>query len=123
MKKILCLFLHLIIDPEEFLNILLGKALNVPPFLEISTGQTSYIYQLFVGKDDSQTSPPTVQEIFEKSLQESKIKFKKLPKVLILQMPRFGVKYKVFDQILPTGLLDVTDFIEKTSGKNENSVK
>ena len=106
-------------DPEEFLNLLLGKILNAPPFLEISTGQTAYMYQLFVGKDESQTSPPTVQEIFEKSLQESNVKFKRVPKVLILQMPRYGVKYKVFDQILPSRRLDVTDFVEETTGGNK----
>lgn len=75
------------------------------------------MYQLFVERDESQTSPPTVQELFEKSFQESNLKFKRAPKILILQMPRYGVKYKVFDKILPTRFLDITDFIATNTGE------
>ena len=91
----------------------MSKALKAPPYLSLSTGETSYMYQLFVGRDPSKTSPPTVQELFEKSFQESNITLKKAPEVLILQMPRMGVKYKVFDRILPSKFLNITDVVEK----------
>ena len=32
--------------------------------------------------------------------------------MLILQMPRFGRQFKVYDRILPSQILDVTDVIE-----------
>ena len=33
---------------------------------------------------------------------------------LMLQMPRFGKQFKVYDRILPSQLLDVTDVIENS---------
>lgn len=100
------------LDPEELLNSLLSQTLKASPFLEISSGQSAYLYQLFVERDMSRTTHPTVQELFEKSFLTSEIKLKKVPPVLILQMPRYGRQFKVFDRILPSQLLDVTDVIE-----------
>ena len=111
----------LLLDPEEFLNLLFGKALNATPFIELASGQTSYMYQLFVINDESQTTHPTVQDLFEKSLEESGVTFRNLPKLLILQMPRIGVKEKVFEQIQPSEFLDVTDFIEEGKRKYDLS--
>ena len=102
----------LVLDPEELLNSLLSQTLKASPFLEISSGQSAYLYQLFVERDMSRTTHPTVQELFEKSFLTSEIKLKKVPPVLILQMPRYGRQFKVFDRILPSQLLDVTDVIE-----------
>ena len=99
-------------DPEELLNSLLSQTLKASPFLEISSGQSAYLYQLFVERDMSRSTHPTVQELFEKSFLTSEIKLKKVPPVLILQMPRYGRQFKVFDRILPSQLLDVTDVIE-----------
>ena len=99
-------------DPEELLNSLLSQTLKASPFLEISSGQSAYLYQLFVERDMSRTTHPTVQELFEKSFLTSEIKLKQVPPVLILQMPRYGRQFKVFERILPSQLLDVTDVIE-----------
>lgn len=96
----------------EILDTLLSQTLKASPFLEISSGQSAYLYQLFVERDMSRTTYPTVQELFEKSFLTSDIKLKKVPPVLILQMPRYRRKFKVFDRILPSQLLDVTDVIE-----------
>lgn len=101
------------LDPLEFIDLLMAKALNVKPYLEISTGQKSFCYQLFVASDPSRRSSPTVQEIFLQSFKESNITLMTVPKILILQMPRNGVINKVFDQILPTKFLDVTDVVEE----------
>ena len=104
-------------DPEEFLNLLLGKALKSSPFIELSNGQSSYMYQLFVENDGSHIHPPNIQNLLEKSLLESKVAFKRLPRALILLMPRYGVRYKVFDQIYPSPTIDITDFIEDEKNK------
>ncbi len=53
-------------DPEEFLNSLLTQTLRAAPFLELSSGQTAHLYQLFVEKQQG-VSTPTVQELFEQS--------------------------------------------------------
>lgn len=98
-------------DPEELLNSLLSQTLKAAPFLELSSGQTAHLYQLFVERDESK-SLPSVQELFEQSFLTSGIKLKRVPSVLILQMPRFGRQFKVYDRILPSQLLDVTDVIE-----------
>merc|ERR1712243_532914 len=58
---------------------------------------------------------PTVQDLFDQSFATgtgtSRVKLRRAPPVLILQMPRFGRQFKVYDRILPSQLLDVTDII------------
>ena len=85
--------------------------MKAAPFLELSSGQASHLYQLFVERDESLVLP-TVQELFEQSFLTSNVKLKRVPSVLILQMPRFGRQFKVYDRILPSQILDVTDIIE-----------
>ena len=98
-------------DPEEFLSSLLTQTLKVAPFLQLSSGQTAHMHQLFVERDPS-LKLPRLHEIFEQSFLNARIKLKQVPSVLILQMPRFGKQFKVYDRILPSQLLDVTDIIE-----------
>ena len=71
-------------DPEEFLNSLLTQTLRADPFLELSSGQSSHLYQLFVTKDPK-VKMPAVQQLFEQSFLNSGIKLKRAPSVLILQ--------------------------------------
>lgn len=105
-------------DPEEFLNSLLAQILRVQPFLQLSSGQDAYFYQLFVEKDE-RLSFPSVQQLFEQSFLQSDIKLKEVPSCLIIQMPRFGKDYKLYPRILPSLVLDVTHIIEdcKREGK------
>ena len=79
--------------------------------MELSSGQTAHLYQLFVERDETKRMP-SVQELFEQSFLTSGVKLKSVPSVMILQMPRFGRQFKVYDRILPSQLLDVTDVIE-----------
>ena len=72
-------------DPEEFLNSLLTQTLRADPFLELSSGQSSHLYQLFVTRD-AKVKMPTVQQLFEQSFLTSGIKLKRVPSVLILQV-------------------------------------
>lgn len=98
-------------DPEEFLSSLLTQVMKAEPYLELSSGQTAHHYQLFVEKDPD-LPLPSVQDLFDQSFNASRVKLRKAPPVLILQMPRFGRQFKVYDRILPSQLLDVTDIIE-----------
>lgn len=98
-------------DPEEFLSSLLTQVMKAEPFLELSSGQTAHHYQLFV-EHDPKLPLPSVQDLFDQSFNASRVKLRKAPPVLILQMPRFGRQFKVYDRILPSQLLDVTDIIE-----------
>ncbi|XP_075212974.1 ubiquitin carboxyl-terminal hydrolase CYLD [Lycorma delicatula] len=100
-------------DPEEFLTSLVAQILRAEPFLQFSTGQEAYHYQLFVEKDE-QLTLPTVQQLFEQSFLTSDIKLKQVPSCLIIQMPRFGKSFKMYPRILPSQLLDVTDVIENS---------
>ena len=111
----MCNYDYFFLDPEELLNSLLSQTLKASPFLELSSGQNAHLYQLFVERDESK-SLPSVQELFEQSFLTSGVKLKRVPSVLILQMPRFGRQFKVYDRILPSQILDVTDVIE--DGKN-----
>ncbi|CAK1550087.1 unnamed protein product [Leptosia nina] len=98
-------------DPEEFLNGLVAQLLRAEPFLKLSSGQESYCYQLFVEKDERMTLP-SVQQLLEQSFATSGVKLSEVPAALIIQMPRFGKNYKLYQRVLPSPLLDVTDLIE-----------
>lgn len=90
---------------------MVAQILNAEPFLKLSSGQDAYHYQLFVEKDDH-LNLPTVQQLLEQSFLTSNIRLKEVPSCLIIQMPRFGKSFKMYQKIQPTLLLDVTDIIE-----------
>ncbi|CAG0903846.1 unnamed protein product [Cyprideis torosa] len=98
-------------DPEEFFQLFFGEALRAKPFLRLSTGQESFFHQLIVEKDET-LRIPTVQRLFDQSCLNSEVKFKEIPAVLVLQMPRFGNNFKLYQKIQPSQALDITDAIE-----------
>lgn len=102
-------------DPEEFLNSLF-RALGVEPYLKLSSGQGTHLYQLFVEKHELLDEPniPTVQQLFHHSIHDSNIKLNEIPSALIIQMPRFGKQFKVYPRIIPSLTLDVTDALENS---------
>lgn len=100
-------------DPEEFLQSLLAQILQAEPLLQLSSGHEAYHYQLFVEKDEK-INLPSVQTLFDQSFLTSDIKLKQVPSCLIIQMPRFGKDYKMYQRILPSMVLDVTDVIENS---------
>ncbi|KAK3086225.1 hypothetical protein FSP39_015433 [Pinctada imbricata] len=103
-------------DPEEFLNLLLGQITCTDPLLHIRQDdckeiQQSFLYQLFIEKDERLVLP-TTQQLFELSFLQSKVKLQERPSCLILQMPRFGKDYKMYKRIVPSMELDITDVLE-----------
>uniref|UniRef100_A0A8C5E0W4 Ubiquitin carboxyl-terminal hydrolase CYLD n=1 Tax=Gouania willdenowi TaxID=441366 RepID=A0A8C5E0W4_GOUWI len=102
-------------DPEEFLNILFHHILRVDPLLR-SAGQKvqdCYFYQIFMDKKDK-VGVPTIQQLLEWSFINSDLKFAEAPSCLIIQMPRFGKDFKMFNKIFPSLELDITDLLEDT---------
>ncbi|XP_041635703.1 ubiquitin carboxyl-terminal hydrolase CYLD isoform X2 [Cheilinus undulatus] len=127
-------------DPEEFLNKLF-QLLRVEPLLKIRSmtqqPQECHLYQLFPPTlPSSPTSPlplspihsplpisspssgrirvATVQALLESSFLHAGLKFVEAPSCLLLLMPRFGKDFKMFDAILPTQSLDITDLLDDT---------
>ncbi|KAK5848239.1 hypothetical protein PBY51_005871 [Eleginops maclovinus] len=127
-------------DPEEFLNKLF-QLLQVEPLLKIRSmtqqPQKCHLYQLFPPTlPPSPTSPlpispigspiplappspsrmrvASVQTLLESSFLHAGLKFVEAPSCLLLLMPRFGKDYKMFDAILPTLSLDITDLLDDT---------
>ncbi|XP_029000249.1 ubiquitin carboxyl-terminal hydrolase CYLD isoform X17 [Betta splendens] len=111
-------------DPEEFLNILFHHILRVDPLLKLrpttlfsrSAGQKvqdCYFYQIFMDKKDK-VGVPTIQQLLEWSFINSDLKFAEAPSCLIIQMPRFGKDFKMFNKIFPSLELDITDLLEDT---------
>ncbi|XP_006811818.1 ubiquitin carboxyl-terminal hydrolase CYLD-like [Saccoglossus kowalevskii] len=102
-------------DPEEFLNTLLQQVCKAEPFLKLKSPNdeehTSFCYQMFMDKDENK-QVPTVQELFEQSFILSDIKLVDVPSCLIVQMPRFGKQYKMYNRIIPSLTLDITDVLE-----------
>ncbi|XP_022647027.1 ubiquitin carboxyl-terminal hydrolase CYLD-like isoform X3 [Varroa destructor] len=96
-------------DPEEFLNCL-TQMLQVEPFLQLSSGQSAHLYQLFVEKDDG-LGIPWFQQILEQSFFHQDLKLRQLPSVFIVQMPRFGRQFKVYPRVIPSLQLDMTDLL------------
>ncbi|XP_069374783.1 ubiquitin carboxyl-terminal hydrolase CYLD [Paralichthys olivaceus] len=127
-------------DPEEFLNRLF-QLLGVEPLLKIRSmtrqPQECHLYQLFpptlpsspsspaphspVDSPIPLSSPPSnrmrvasVQALLESSFLHAGLKFVEAPSCLLLLMPRFGKDFKMFDAILPTLSLDITDLLDDT---------
>ncbi|XP_062244980.1 ubiquitin carboxyl-terminal hydrolase CYLD isoform X2 [Platichthys flesus] len=104
-------------DPEEFLNILFHHILRVDPLLKLRSAgqkvQDCYFYQIFMDKKDK-VGVPTIQQLLEWSFINSDLKFAEAPSCLIIQMPRFGKEFKMFNKIFPSLELDITDLLEDT---------
>uniref|UniRef100_A0A8C5BZ75 Ubiquitin carboxyl-terminal hydrolase CYLD n=1 Tax=Gadus morhua TaxID=8049 RepID=A0A8C5BZ75_GADMO len=104
-------------DPEEFLNILFHHILRVDPLLKLRSAgqkvQDCYFYQIFMDKRDK-VGVPTSQQLLEWSFINSDLKFAEAPSCLIIQMPRFGKEFKMFNKIFPSLELDITDLLEDT---------
>ncbi|XP_028260370.1 ubiquitin carboxyl-terminal hydrolase CYLD [Parambassis ranga] len=102
-------------DPEEFLIVIMHHILALDPLLKLSAGgkvQESYCYQIFLDQNHSLVLP-TVQQLLEHSFHSAGLKLAEVPSCLILQMPRFGKKFKMFDKIIPSLELDVTDLLSE----------
>nr|3WXG_A Chain A, Uncharacterized protein [Danio rerio]3WXG_D Chain D, Uncharacterized protein [Danio rerio] len=104
-------------DPEEFLNILFHHILRVDPLLRLRSAgqkvQDCYFYQIFMDKKDK-VMVPTSQQLLEWSFINSDLKFAEAPSCLIIQMPRFGKDFKMFNKIFPSLELDITDLLDDT---------
>lgn len=106
-------------DPEEFLTVIMQQILALDPLLKLSVGgkmQESYCYQIFLDQNHRLVLP-TVQQLLEHSFHSADLKLAEVPSCLILQMPRFGKKFKMFDKIIPSLELDITDLL--TEGPNQ----
>uniref|UniRef100_A0A3P8TYU5 Ubiquitin carboxyl-terminal hydrolase CYLD n=1 Tax=Amphiprion percula TaxID=161767 RepID=A0A3P8TYU5_AMPPE len=102
-------------DPEEFLIVIMHHILSLDPLLKLSAGgkvQESYCYQIFLDQNHSLVLP-TVQQLLEHSFHSAGLKLAEVPSCLILQMPRFGKKFKMFDKIIPSLELDITDLLSE----------
>ncbi|XP_032381268.1 ubiquitin carboxyl-terminal hydrolase CYLD isoform X1 [Etheostoma spectabile] len=102
-------------DPEEFLTVIMHHILALDPLLKLSAAgkvQESYCYQIFLDQNHSLVLP-TVQQLLEHSFYSAGLKLAEVPSCLILQMPRFGKKFKMFDKIIPSLELDITDLLSE----------
>lgn len=101
-------------DPEEFLNLIMHYILGIEPLLKLQLAdhkvQESYCYQIFMDKEED-LIVPTVQQLLEHSFVTGKLKLAEVPSCFIIQMPRFGKKYKMFGKIVPSLELDITDLL------------
>ncbi|XP_033125269.1 ubiquitin carboxyl-terminal hydrolase CYLD-like, partial [Anneissia japonica] len=104
-------------DPEEFLTTLLQEVLKSDPLFKIrvhgtKAAQEMNFYQMFMERDDTLKGTPNVQTLLEQSFLNTDIKFIEIPSCFIVQMPRFGKGYKLYNRILPTLELDITHMLE-----------
>lgn len=101
-------------DPEEFITVLFQKVLCMEPLLKLRSteeiSQGAYTFQIFLEKEQM-GQVPTVQQLLDTSCLSGDLKFEEIPSCLIVQMPRFGNKYKMFSHIIPSTELDITDLL------------
>ncbi|XP_011612622.2 ubiquitin carboxyl-terminal hydrolase CYLD isoform X2 [Takifugu rubripes] len=101
-------------DPEEFITLLFQKVFSVEPLLKLrsaeGTSQGTYTFQIFLEKEQM-GAMPTVQQLLDTSCLSGDLKFEEVPSCLMVQMPRFGNKYKMFSHIIPSTELDITDLL------------
>lgn len=69
------------------------------------------MYQIITDKDET-VKIAQVQTMLEQSFISADLILSEVPSCLILQMPRFGNRYKMYDMILPNLELDVTHIVE-----------
>ncbi|XP_029358188.1 ubiquitin carboxyl-terminal hydrolase CYLD isoform X2 [Echeneis naucrates] len=104
-------------DPEEFITVLFQKGLCIEPLLKLrsrqETSQGAYTFQIFLEKEQM-GQVPTVQQLMDTSCLSGDIKFEETPSCLMVQMPRFGNKYKMFSHIIPSTELDITDLVHNS---------
>lgn len=74
-----------------------------------------YFYILLDPKND-EWSQPSIQQLFEQSFLPSNIKFVEIPSCFIFQVP-----LGLYDGILPSKKLDMTDFIIENLSANRVS--
>lgn len=103
-------------DPEEFLSLLLNQITKADPLLHIRSEegqevQHAFLYQLIMEKDE-RLLLPTTQQLFELSFLQMGVKLQERPSCLIIQMPRFGKDYKMYDRIVPSLELDISDVLD-----------
>ncbi|XP_071959312.1 uncharacterized protein [Antedon mediterranea] len=104
-------------DPEEFLTTLLQEVLKSDPLFKIkvygSPGmQEMNFYQMFMERDTTLKQIPTVQMLLEQSFLDTDIKLAEIPSCFVVQMPRFGKAYRLYERILPTLELDITQMLD-----------
>ncbi|RDD43031.1 Ubiquitin carboxyl-terminal hydrolase CYLD [Trichoplax sp. H2] len=102
-------------DPEEFINFLMNLLWPKKPLLELKLISTNNSYDgnilQILGVRDPRETMPTLQNLYEKSMIFSDIKFAKKPSCLILQLPRNG-QDKMFDKTFINLTLDISDQME-----------
>uniref|UniRef100_UPI0037E91334 ubiquitin carboxyl-terminal hydrolase CYLD n=1 Tax=Semicossyphus pulcher TaxID=241346 RepID=UPI0037E91334 len=105
-------------DPEEFITVLFQKVLCMEPLLKLKSrcesSQGAYTFQIFLEKEQMRQIP-TVQQLLDTSCMSGDLKFEEMPSCLMVQMPRFGNKYKMFSHIIPSTELDITDLLYNSS--------
>uniref|UniRef100_H3CFC8 USP domain-containing protein n=1 Tax=Tetraodon nigroviridis TaxID=99883 RepID=H3CFC8_TETNG len=74
--------------------------------------QECYSYQIFLDQKHNLVLP-SVQQLLEHSFLSEGIKLAEVPSCLILQMPRFGKKFKMFEKIVPSLELDITELLSE----------
>ncbi|CAN9512488.1 unnamed protein product [Ophioblennius macclurei] len=101
-------------DPEEFITVLFQKVFGIEPLLKLRSKREpthgAYTIQILLEKEQM-GQMPTVQQLLDTSCLSGDLKFETMPSCLIVQMPRFGNKYKMFSQIIPSTTLDITDLL------------
>ncbi|XP_055308132.1 ubiquitin carboxyl-terminal hydrolase CYLD-like, partial [Sitodiplosis mosellana] len=96
-------------DPEEFVN-LLAQIMRIEPFLKFCSGENAVFHQIFV-KKNKDLKFPTVQHLLEESFKESNPKLADVPSCLLIQLPRSGQKFKLYQRVLPSHTLDLTNLM------------
>lgn len=97
-------------DPSEFLSFLCRDVMKAAPFVKLSTGQSNYVYQLVSTDSPTTTEPPTVQNLFAKSLLQNDAKLCSVTAPLIIRMP-LGGNGKARRRVLPVAHLDISQLL------------
>ena len=103
-------------DPSEFLSFVCRDVLKAAPFMELSTGQSSYVYQLESTGGPTTAEPPTVQNLFAKSLLQHDAKLCSVTAPLIIRMP-LGGKDTARRCVFPVPHLDISELLTGSSAR------
>uniref|UniRef100_A0A1I8JL27 USP domain-containing protein n=1 Tax=Macrostomum lignano TaxID=282301 RepID=A0A1I8JL27_9PLAT len=98
-------------DPEEFINLLLDHALKHDPYIKLSSNQACHVLQLFVDSSQYDLKLPDTETLLHLTLLQAGLKLTQTPSCLVLQTPRSGKDYKLFDRVVPSTELDISNLL------------
>ncbi|XP_063676036.1 ubiquitin carboxyl-terminal hydrolase CYLD-like [Bolinopsis microptera] len=98
-------------EPEELLNVLFTEIFNIKPLLSFRDGANEISHvnlcQILLERDPHSSTMPHTQDLLTRYFVSQNLFFHTQPDLLLLQVPRSGKDFKLYDTVLPSAELQL----------------